>query len=374
MEKFELIKSNMEKSEQNLSKYACLSKDAIRLKKENLDIRTDFERDIDKIIHTLPYTRYSNKTQVYTCAENDNISTRMTHVQFVSRAARTIARALNLNEDLCEAIALGHDIGHVPYGHVGERILSDICKEKLGITFAHNVQSVRTFTNIEKNGNGLNLTLQVLDGILCHNGEMLSDKYYPEEKDYDKFLKEYNDCYKNSENIKKLRPMTLEGCIVRISDIIGYIGKDIDDAIRLKMLKLEDIPQDIRTTLGTKNNEIMNSIILDIINESFDKPYIKMSKKVNDAVVKLKKFNYEYIYDKACTDERLEQYKNKFYHLFNVYEEALKNNDTSNDIYGMFLNSMNENYNKNTVDGVKIVDFISGMTDNFFESQYIKYS
>ena len=157
MEKFELIKSNMEKSEQNLSKYACLSKDAIRLKKENLDIRTDFERDIDKIIHTLPYTRYSNKTQVYTCAENDNISTRMTHVQFVSRAARTIARALNLNEDLCEAIALGHDIGHVPYGHVGERILSDICKEKLGITFAHNVQSVRTFTNIEKNGNGLNL-------------------------------------------------------------------------------------------------------------------------------------------------------------------------------------------------------------------------
>lgn len=372
MENLEVIKKNMEKNETLLSQYACLSNSAIRLKKEDYDIRTDFERDVDRIVHTLAYTRYTSKTQVYSDNPNDNISSRMTHVQFVSRAARTIARALNLNEDLCEAIALGHDIGHVPYGHAGERILSKLSKEKLNVSFAHNIQSVRNFLVLEKNGEGLNLTLQVLDGIMCHNGEMLNSEYYPVEKDFDEFLKEYEACFKDDTNIKKLKPMTLEGCVVRISDIIGYIGKDVDDAVRLKMLDKNNIPQNVRQVLGDNNNDIMNSIILDIISESYNKPYIKMSKVVNEALNELKEFNYKNIYNKAINDNMLAQYEKKFYYLYDVYERAIKENDYTNDIF-MFLKDMNENYIKNTESGRKVIDFIAGMTDNYFESQYEKY-
>lgn len=194
MDNFSEIKKQMQKSEENLTSFACLSSDAIREKSEKEDIRLEFERDVDKIIHSSTYTRYIDKTQVYSDIENDNISRRITHVQFVSRAARTIARALGVNEDLCEAISLGHDVGHTPYGHAGEIILNNISKEKIGKTFAHNLNSVRMFTKIENGGNGCNLTLQVLDGIMCHNGEMLQSKYAPIKKDLTTFKKEYEAC------------------------------------------------------------------------------------------------------------------------------------------------------------------------------------
>lgn len=373
MENLDKIRRNIENREERLSKFACKSINGIRLNKEKNDIRSSFQRDIDKIVHTLSYTRYADKTQVYSDIRNDNTSTRMTHVQFVSRASRTIARALNLNEDLCEAIALGHDIGHVPYGHDGERILSKICEEKLGVTFAHNIQSVRTFLDIENGGKGLNLTLQVLDGIMCHNGEMLEKEYYPNEKNYEEFKKEYNECLIDNKKIKNIRPMTLEGCVVRISDIIAYIGKDIDDAIRLKMLDKSDIPENIKSVLGENNGQIMNSIILDIISESYDKPYIKMSEKVNKAVLELKDFNYKNIYFKASTKEFLKEREKMFYYLFDIYLLALKNNDKTNDIYNVFLNGMNAEYICNNTNERKVIDFIAGMTDNYFELQYEKY-
>ena len=255
----EIIKQNMLKNEANLSKYATKSIDAIRLEKiEDYDIRPAYFRDVDRIIYSLSYTRYIDKTQVFSNNDNDNISKRMTHVQMVSKIARTIGRALNLNEDLIEAAALGHDLGHVPFGHVGEAILSKISCENNEGYFNHNIQSVRTLMNIENNGKGMNITLQVLDAIMCHNGELVQNEYKPINKTKEEFLKQYNDSYISNSN-KKMIPMTLEGCVVRISDIIAYIGRDIEDAIRLGVINIQDIPKDIIDTLGWQ--KISNSTL-----------------------------------------------------------------------------------------------------------------
>jgi len=180
----------MLKNELNLSEYASLNEYAIRLKEINSDIRGEYYRDIDKIIYSLSYTRYSDKTQVFSMISNDNISRRMTHVQMVSKIARTLSRALNLNEDLTEAIALGHDIGHVPFGHTGESILNEISLKYDNTYFMHNVESVRELMCLENNGNGVNLTIQVLDGILSHNGEIVNAIYAPRNKTKEEFLDE----------------------------------------------------------------------------------------------------------------------------------------------------------------------------------------
>ena len=260
MSYLEQAKSNFIRKEENLSEYATKSIEAIRFYPIEEDLRPNYFRDIDRIIHSLSYNRYSDKTQVFSCTENDHISRRMIHVQLVSKIARTIGRALNLNEDLIEAIALGHDIGHTPLGHEGEYILDEISQRELGETFAHNIQSVRHYMYIENKGYGLNLSIQVLDGIMCHNGEILSNKYMPMKKDKEEFLKEYELSYKNYSLLKKYSPMTLEGCVVRISDIIGYIGRDIEDAIELGQIKREEIPEEITKVLGTTNKEIINTI------------------------------------------------------------------------------------------------------------------
>ena len=192
MNYLEIAKQNFLSKEENLSEYATKSKDAIRLKPLDEDLRPNYFRDIDRIIHSLSYTRYADKTQVFSYKENDHISKRMIHVQLVSKVARTIGRALNLNEDLIEAIALGHDIGHTPLGHEGEYILDEISQRELGEKFAHNIQSVRHCMYVENKGEGLNLSIQVLDGIMCHNGEILSNKYLPMKKDKEEFLMFYS--------------------------------------------------------------------------------------------------------------------------------------------------------------------------------------
>lgn len=367
------IIDQMEKNEISFSKYATKSNEAIRLKEESKDIRLDFARDADRILHTLTYTRYIDKTQVYSNIANDHISKRMTHVQFVSKVSRTIARALGLNEDLCEAISLGHDVGHTPFGHNGEYILNDISKRKLSKSFAHNLNSVRVLKDIENSGNGCNLTLQVLDGIMCHNGELVMSKYAPVKKDIKAFLKEYNSCIQDENNIKKLRPMTLEGCVVRISDVIGYIGKDIEDAKNLGKINTKQIPENITKRLGTTNAQIMNNIIIDIIKNSFNKPYIEMSQEVFNAVVDLKKFNMEKIYKKSTTGEQLKLYRKMFNNLYDIYVEALNNKDYKNDIY-LFFNNMCDEYKNNTPIEQIVIDFISGMTDGYMELEYNKYN
>ena len=367
----EEIKNNMNK-DSNLSIYACKNGDALRFNEEENDIRTPFFRDIDRIIYSLSYTRYIDKTQVFSELDNDHISKRMTHVQMVSKIARTIGRALKLNEDLIEASALGHDIGHVPFGHVGEAILNEISLRVGEGYFNHNVQSVREFMFLENNGKGLNLTVQVLDGILCHNGELELKKYEPVNKTKEEFLKEYQLCYKDISNNKKLIPMTLEGCVVRISDIIAYLGRDIEDAIRLNILSIDDIPKSIKDVLGTTNREIINTFILDIINNSYGKNFISMSDEVFNALKELKQFNYEHIYNKASTNEQRKSWKNMFQKVFDYSLNAIKTKDLDADINKVFLNNMAKEYLNETTDERKVIDFISGMTDDYLIRQYNK--
>lgn len=358
----------MLKGEKNLSKYACLDKDAIRLYPIEEDIRPNFFRDIDRIIHSLSYTRYIDKTQVFTHWHNDNVSRRIIHVQLVAKIARTIGRALSLNEDLIEAIALGHDIGHVPFGHPGESILNEISLKYTGTYFMHNVESVRELIYLENNGQGTNISIQVLDGILCHNGEFALGKYEPTFKTKEDFLKDYNRCYEDMNHVSTLKPMTLEGCVVRISDMIAYLGRDVEDAVRLGVLKENSLPKDITEVLGSTNSEIVNTIILDIINNSIDKPYIKLSDDIFNAIVKLKKFNYQNIYYKANTKESLSYYKEVFNSLFDYYLKNIEDEDCS--INKIFLSSMNKTYLNETSNERKVIDYLAGMTDDFILREY----
>ena len=367
------IYTNMRKREIFLSKYASKEKDAIRLEKQTKDFRTEYFRDIDKIIYSLSYIRYVDKTQVFSNNDNDMISKRISHVQMVSKIARTIGRALNLNEDLIEAASLGHDLGHVPFGHEGEKILNEISLKYNEGYFAHNIQSVRTLMYIENKGLGSNLTLQVLDAILCHNGEMLQNIYTPCTKTKETFLKECHTSYKNKEILKEIKPMTLEGCIVRVSDVVAYIGKDIEDAIRIGLIKKENIPKNITETLGSNNSEIVNTIVVDIINNSLDKNYIKLSNEVFSALKDLINFNYTNIYKKANSKKDLEKFKLMFNKLFDLYYKQISNNEVSEDIYTYFINEMDPSYLKNNSIARIVIDFMAGMTDNFFNCQYNKY-
>lgn len=369
----ESVKERILEKEKYLSKYATKSSDAVRLVKEQEDVRPAFFHDADRIIHALSYTRYLDKTQVYSYQDNDHISKRIIHVQLVSKIARTIGRALSLNEDLIEAIALGHDIGHTPLGHRGEYILDEICKKEFNEHFAHNIQSVRNYMEIEKNGQGLNLTVQVLDGIMCHNGEVLSPIYQPnEDKKIEDFQEEYQKSFLDNTVSKKMRPMTLEGCVVRISDIIAYIGRDIEDAIILGLFDRKDIPEEIVKVLGNNNRDIVNNLILDIVRESVDKPYIKLSDDVFYILNKLKNFNYQHIYNRAISDEENQKYKIGMEKLYKKYLNDIEKENKKSPIYTLYLNCMNEKYLKNTRKERIVIDFLSGMTDRFFKEKLNK--
>ncbi len=362
MSNLDIIKENLLKKEDSLSSYATKSSNAVRIFPEQEDFRPPFFHDTDKIIHSSAFTRYIDKTQVFSFLENDNVSKRMVHVQLVSKIARTIGRSLNLNEDLIEAISLGHDIGHTPLGHMGEKILNNISKQELGIPFMHNLQSVRTFTDIKN----CNLTIQVLDGIMCHNGEILSNVYAPKSKTKEEFLKDYENASMSYEYAKKLVPMTLEGCVVRVSDVIAYIGRDIEDAIRVGIIKREMIPESVTRVLGDNNSAIVNTLILDIIENSYDKGKIILSEEIFRALQELKEFNYKNIYGKSNTKEEIMLYEEGmtllYYALLNDYNE---NNENSL-IYKRFVRDMPLEYvNKNNKKKI-VIDFIAGMTDDYF--------
>ena len=233
-------------------------------------IRTAFVRDIDKIMHCPYYNRYADKTQVFSFYKNDDITRRGLHVQLVSRIARTIGKALNLNLDLIEAIALGHDIGHTPFGHAGERFLDELLFEHTGRHFSHNIHSVRVLDSIYP----YNISLQTLNGIAAHDGEMELSEYYPKAlDDFETFDAQIEACYIDKSNVKKLVPATLEGCVMRISDIIAYLGKDRQDAEKAQLINNKDFEP---SAIGTYNAEIINNLIVNIIENSYGKPYIKM--------------------------------------------------------------------------------------------------
>ncbi len=373
MDTLEVIKENLLKKEDTLSEFACKSVDAVRLYPKKEDIRPPFFRDTDKIIYSNSYARYMDKTQVYSFLNNDHISRRMLHVQLVSKVARTIGRCLNLNEDLIEAIGLGHDIGHTPLGHTGEKYLNEISLKELGIPFMHNLQSVRNYMYIENGGKGSNLTIQVLDGMMCHNGEVLERIYEPRKKTIEDFLKDFEESSKSAVYASKIKPMTLEGCVVRISDVIAYIGRDIEDAIMLGKLKREDIPEDIKKVLGDNNSDIINSIVLDIVNNSYGKNAIILSEKVFNAVNDLIVFNYKYIYANANTKEDLEYYKEGINELFYYYLNDFEKNKENSKIYELFLKDMNKDYISSNDYKKVIIDFIAGMTDDFFMKELERF-
>lgn len=368
---FNDIKNNMN-HDSFLSHLACKNSDAIRLYEESADIRPPYFHDTDRIIYSLAYTRYINKTQVFTNTENDNITRRSTHVQLVSKIARTIGRALGLNEDLIEAASLGHDIGHTPFGHAGEAILNEISLRVGEGYFNHNIQSVRKLEFIENKGRGLNLTMQVVDAIMCHNGELELECYRPKKKTFQDVLNEYTKSYHEKDINTSLIPCTLEGCVVRISDIISYVGRDIEDALRLHIITKNDLPKNIMETTGYTNKEIVNYFIRDIITNSFGKCYIKMSKEAFENLKKLKKFNYEHIYSKANSKETLNKWHDMMEIVFAKSLRDLKDENETSDIYIYFYKYMNNDYKKNTTKERVVIDYISGMTDRFFTTSYEK--
>jgi dGTPase len=370
----EVVIKNL-KREKYFSRHACKSNKGQRRVQEAVsdktNLRPTFFHDSDKIMHSSAYSRYMDKTQVFSLFENDHITHRALHVQFVSKIGRDIGRCLGLNEDLIEAIAVGHDLGHPPYGHDGEQILNSICQKNDIGTFCHSAQSVRWLMDLEFEGKGLNLTLQVLDGILAHNGEMLSRKYEPVlKKTWEDFLDEYQKCLRINDYYKKLFPMTLEGCVVRISDVIAYIGRDIEDAITIKLVERKDIPKQIAKTLGDANDQIIHRLVLDLIHNSYDKPFLSFSQNVFTALNQLKKFNYKSIYNNSKIKTQNQKINNMFEQLFTAYCEHIKNNNQKSAVYQYFLKHMPSTYANSTPLERKVIDFISGMTDDFFNNQF----
>ena len=354
----ELSKENMLKRETVLSEYACKSKDGIYLKDDNEDLRPIFYRDIDRIIHSLGYTRYIDKTQVFPFAQNDHITHRVLHVQLVSKIGRTIGRSLGLNEDLIEAIALGHDIGHSPFGHKGENLLNEICKKENIGYFYHNCQSVRILKDIEN----INVSVQTLDGILAHNGEILKNKYeYNKNKTKEDFLDDLEKTFKIDHYSKEIVPMTLEGSVVRIADVIAYIGRDIEDAIKLGIINREEIPSEITKVIGDNNSHIVDNLIKDIIINSYGKPYLTFSPKIFNALIKLQDWNYKNIYLSEEATKNKEIIEKLFNELFYCYLNKIESNKIDN---VNLLEYVNEHKQKN----VKrmVIDYIAGQTDKFF--------
>ncbi len=368
------IKEQMEKHNHYLSDFATLDNEAVYFHEDEEDLRTSFFHDIDRIIYSLAFIRYQDKTQVFSEIKHDHISRRMIHVQFVSKIARTIGRALGLNEDLIEAAALAHDLGHTPFGHIGEQILNDLSLKHHEGYFNHNIQSVRDLMNIEKYGQGLNISLQVLDAIMCHNGEFTLNKLEVKYKTKEEFLEEYQKCYEDKNALANLKPMTIEGCVVRISDMIAYLGRDIDDAIRLNLITRGDIPKSITSVLGSTTKEIINTCILDIIENSYQKNYILISDKVYKALNELKDFNYKHIYNKSMSKQDISKITFMFETLFNTYLQDLKKKNNDSPIISSYLNNMVDSYKKNNTKERIVIDYIAGMTDDFFFKEYERIS
>ncbi len=366
------IKANLDGSEkERLSPYACLSRQAVRRREEDkilMGHRQNFALDTDRILHSLAYSRYVDKTQVFYLIKNDHITHRVLHVQLVSKIARTVGRLLRLNEDLIEAIALGHDIGHTPFGHDGERFLSEV-SERYGIgPFLHNVQSVRFLEKIERKGRGWNLTLQVLDGILCHDGEVHSQALKPKiDKDFDILDSEIKE--KESNPSMDVRPMSLEGCVVRMADTVSYVGRDIEDAIRLGLIKRNDLPGDCRKILGETNGTIVYTLVEDLVANSLDRPYARFSPEVSEALKNLKRFNQEHIYMNKKVKQQTPKIRLMFELLFEKYFRDLEMGNQDSDIQKEFLDGMSSEYREQTPPAEIVRDFVAGMTDEYFLGQ-----
>ncbi|RJX19704.1 MAG: HD domain-containing protein [Desulfobulbus sp.] len=372
------IQDDLNRQEQGrLSPLAVFSRDAVRRRPEKRQgHRQAFAQDADRILHSKAYTRYIDKTQVFSLVDNDHITHRVLHVQMVSRIARTVGRFLGLNEDLIEAIALGHDIGHPPFGHEGERILAKLCRRHGLDPFQHNLQSVQFLDRFEKKGRGWNLTLQVLDGIMCHDGEVHNPRLSPRRgktfADFDRELRQ-----KSREPMTPLIPMSLEGCVVRLADTIAYLGRDIEDAIELALIRREEIPAGCGRRLGTSNGTIVYTLVTDLVAHSRqvrqatglgdqEKEYVGFSPEVATAMLEMKQFNYERIY-------RNPAFKPDFARIHVCYEKLfvhyLRQLDLPPEDGGGLLDSMALDYLRGLPPAAIVRDYLAGMTDDFFLRQ-----
>ncbi len=311
-----------------LSRYASHSADSMGRDRdeEQDDVRTVYQRDRDRIIHSKSFRRLKQKTQVFIAPVSDHYRTRLTHTLEVSQLSRTVSRALRLNDDLTEAVALGHDLGHTPFGHAGERVLNEICP----LGFRHYEQSVRVVERLERDGKGLNLTKEVRDGILNH---------------------QWN-----------LRPSTLEGQIVRFCDKIAYINHDIDDAERAGLMKESDIPGSIRSKLGGSTKERLDTMMHDIIFSSMDRDEIRMSEEIESGMVALRDYMYKNLY--TNNDAKKEEKRVPFLltSLYRYFEEH------PDEMPGEYISLLEEGENKDRT----VCDYISGMTDHFAMTKFIE--
>ncbi len=353
-----------------LSPVATLSHRAQRRRPERNPggYRQEFSLDADRILHSLAYTRYIDKTQVFYLIKNDHITHRVLHVQLVSKIARTIGRFLGLNEDLIEAIALGHDIGHTPFGHDGEQFLSALCEANGIGAFQHNLQSVQFLDRVERKGRGWNLCLQTLDGIVCHDGEVHNQLLKAE---WDKTFTTFDQMMRAKKEQPKLAltPMTLEGCVVRMADTISYIGRDIEDAIRLGVLRRDELPAKVVKVLGYTNGTIVYNLVTDIIANSYRQPHVAFSSEVSLALKALKEFNLKRIYMNPIIKKHTDKIKRLFELLFNRYMNDIERGHEDSVIFLGFLKDMDDQYVKEHSPAEVVRDFIAGMTDQYFLQQ-----
>lgn len=336
-------------------------------------LRSAFVQDTDKILYCPFYNRYADKTQVFPLFRNDDISRRGLHVQLVSRIARTIGAALNLNLNLIEAISLGHDIGHPPFAHSGEKYLDELFYSHAGLHFSHNIHSVRVLDGIFQ----YNMSLQTLIGIACHNGELAFDEYHPQPLDsfaeFDALMKS---CVEDKKNISRLIPSTLEGCVVRFSDIIAYLGKDRQDADRAGFLPESSFK---KSHIGSINSEIINNLEINLIENSYGKPYIKMDRQHFDAMITVLHENYSMIYHPVTSEAGLdENIRPMMSEMYDKLLDDLLREDRSSPIFTHHIDYVSAAHYKRAKPYIEtepnqlVVDFIASMTDDYFIDLYNK--
>ncbi len=350
---------------------ATLSSEAVRRQSEDRlkqGHRQEFSVDADRILHSQAYSRYIDKTQVFSLVPNDHITHRVLHVQFVSKIGRSIGRHLRLNEDLIEAVALGHDIGHPPFGHDGEKYLSEICQRHEIGTFQHNIQSVRFLERIERKGRGWNLSLQVLDGILCHDGEVHSTHLAPRRKKDFSSLEQEMEAKKRDPQVE-LTPMSLEGCVVRIADTVSYIGRDIEDAIRLNLIRRDEIPPRCKGRLGDTNGSIVYNLVEDILRSSTGQDFVTFSPETAAALQELKEFNVSRIYLNPAIKTESEKIQRLYNYLFENFLAYVLAGNQDSAIFTDFLDGMSADYLESCRPAEIVRDYIAGMTDEYFLEQ-----
>lgn len=357
--------------------YAFDDADVIRREPNPHDVATitrpAFARDIEKIINIPAYNRYADKTQVFSFVENDDICRRGLHVQLVSRIARGIGDLLGLNTQLVESIALGHDLGHTPFGHAGERYLSKCYEKHTGRCFRHNVHSVRVMDRLYRR----NISLQTLDGALCHNGEFAQQVLrLGDTKSFEQLDCQVERCFEDVSYNKKLRPSTLEGCVVRVADMIAYIGKDRDDALDVGIIdSLDSFSSNI---IGRDNSRIINNMTCDIVNNSYRRDHIAMSEAAFEDIVTAKRQNYEQIYFKEGTVSPVENIvEEMFTELYEELYRQLKSGDERSPVFKHHIALVcaksftltQEEYLQEEPNQI-IVDYVSSMTDSYFLALY----